>query len=370
MKDIIKVTIEKLIPGGKGLARLDGKVVFVPYVLPGEVVEIRITEEKKNFSEAELIKVINSSEYRIAPRCTYYNQCGGCNMQHIDYETQLKAKSDFAQNLLLRNGKISRDNISIVPSEPFQYRNRVQVHHSEKHKGFKERAGNKIITIESCPIATGGVNRYLSNKKNIGSNERIAVFGKENWYSTEKEDEEIHIKLNDKKVYFSSSLFFQSNISILPELSTYLNKYVYGDSLLDLYSGVGLLSSMVEEKFQKITAVEINKKVAPYIKRNIHAELDFYGTSLEKWISDKGTNKKADTIIIDPPRTGLSKKVRKFLNLSGSSVIIYVSCDPATMSRDLKDILADKYTMDDFTLFDFYPQTSHMEAVAVLKAKS
>jgi 23S rRNA (uracil1939-C5)-methyltransferase len=364
----IKVTIEKLIPGGKGLARLDGKVIFVPYVLPGEVVEINIIEEKKSFSEAELIRVIEKSEMRVEPNCLYYQKCGGCNMQHMSYETQLKSKSDFASNLLQRNGNIVRENIPVIPSIPYQYRNRFQVHLSGKIKGYKERSGNKIIAIDNCPVATGGVNRYLSTKSESDEEERITVFGKENWFSTEKEKEEIHITLNNKKVNFNSSLFFQSNLSVLPELSDYLNKYVSGDTLLDLYSGVGLLSSMVEEHFKKIKAVEINQHASEYIKKNIHTELDFYPMSVEKWINNKRINKKADTIIIDPPRVGLTKKTRQFLNRSMADIIIYVSCDPATLARDLKEIIADKYTMEDYTLFDFYPQTSHMEAVAILKA--
>ncbi|MBI9100351.1 MAG: hypothetical protein JEY91_17845, partial [Spirochaetaceae bacterium] len=239
-----------------------------------------------------------------------------------------------------------------------------------KIKGFKEKAGDNIISIDYCPVATGGVNRYLLSKKDKNKNERVTVFGKENWFSTENDKEEIHITVNNKKIFFNSALFFQSNLSILPELGDYLNKHVFGDTLLDLYSGVGLLSSMVEEKFKKIKAVEINQKVTPMIEKNIHGDLDFYPLSIEKWISDIKIDKRADTIIIDPPRAGLTKKVRNFLNQSKAAVIIYVSCDPATMSRDLKDIIADKYTVDDFILFDFYPQTSHMEAVAVLRQMS
>lgn len=370
MDNIVQVRIEKLIPGGKGLARLDGKVVFVPFVLPGEMVEIKIVEEKKNFCEAELVSVIEASEARVSPECSHYLKCGGCNMQHMNYDTQLKTKSEFAQNLLERNGGIKRDGIVIVPSTPFHYRNRIQVHIAKGLKGFKERAGNKIISIDECPVVTGGINRYLSQKEVDQDEERLTVFGKENWFSTEKEKEEVHITLNEKKIYFDSALFFQSNISILPELSDYLNKKVEGKTLLDLYSGVGLLSSMVENKFKKINVVEINKLVEPYIDRNLQVRHDFYPMSVESWVSDKKIDKRADTIIVDPPRTGLTKKVRTFLSRSKAKVIIYVSCDPATMARDLKELVSEKYELSDYRLFDFYPQTSHMEAVAVLKLMS
>jgi 23S rRNA (uracil1939-C5)-methyltransferase len=370
MDNIIEVKVEKLIPGGKGLARVDGKVVFIPFVLPGEVVKIKITEEKKSFSEAELIEVVEASQQRISPECSYYTQCGGCNMQHMTYEAQLKAKSDFVINLLERNGGIFMKEVDIIPSAPYHYRNRVQVHISDEKKGFKERSGNTIINIENCPVVTGGVNRYLAQKESAGSEDRVSVFGKDNWYSVEKDKEEIHITLNEKKIYFDSSLFFQSNISILPQLNDYLNAHVQGKTLLDLYCGVGLFSFMVEDKFKKINAVEINKDVEPYIRKNIQTRMDFYPLSVENWISDKKIDKRANTIIIDPPRTGLTKKVRAFLSRSKAEVIIYVSCDPATMARDLKELTEEKYNIEDLKLFDFYPQTSHMEAVAILKQKS
>jgi len=369
MNSSIKVKIEKLIPGGKGLCRIDGKVVFVPFVLPGEIVEISIVSEKKNFSEALLLEVHESSPDRIKPLCSHYLKCGGCNLQHMNYKTQLRVKKEFAENLLQRNADICLPEFDIVPSTPFQYRNRVQVHVEGNAKGFKERAGNRVIPISHCPIAAEGINSYLASKCIESDIERITVFGENDWFSPEYTEEDISICINGKNINFRSDLFFQSNISILPELSDYLNTYVVGDTLLDLYCGVGLLSSMVEDQFTKIHAVEINKNVAPYIKRNVTTDCDFYPTSLEKWIST-GNKIKADTIIIDPPRTGLSKSVRKFLNNSNAEVILYVSCDPATMTRDLKEITADNYKIDNFKLFDFYPQTSHMEAVAVLRKES
>lgn len=369
MKKIYTVTIEKLIPGGKGMSRIEGRVVFVPFVLPGEKVNISIMEEKKNYFEAELISILERSTHRVEPPCRYYYKCGGCNMQHMDYETQLKMKIDFAENLLLRNGKILQPDIEIIRSKPLSYRNRVQIHNDGSAVGFKERAGNTVIPISHCPISVGGINNYLTSRKGDKVKDRLTVFGNDQWYSSELSGEEIHIDVNGKEIFFDSSLFFQSNVSLLPELSDYLNIYVSGKILLDLYCGVGLLSSMVEEKFQKIYAVEINKHVQPYIDKNIRIDHEFYPLSLEKWCGNK-RNILADTIIVDPPRTGLSKTVRKYLQRSRAGTIIYLSCDPATMARDLKDILADKYRIEDFKLFDFYPQTSHMEAVAVLKRSS
>lgn len=360
------VEIEKLIPGGKGLARIEGKAVFVPFVLPGEKIEISVTTEKKNFCEAELMKVLEPSDLRVQPRCPLYGTCGGCNMQHMDYDTQLFWKKDFAANLLWRNGGIQWENIPAEPSAPFGYRNRVQVHYSKEARGFKERSGSNVINVKQCPVASNGVNLFLNETTEGDPGDRITVFGLDDWYSTEKRGDEISLDIIHKKIQFNSSLFFQSNLSMLPALGGFLREHVTKGKLLDLYCGVGLLSSLVEDLVDEVEAVELNRHVSPYVSRNLSVPHNFYPLSLEKWISQRGSKASPRTVIIDPPRTGLSKSVRTYLNRCNADKILYISCDPATMTRDLKDLLADKYVMEDFHLFDFYPQTSHMEAGALL----
>lgn len=364
------VEIEKLIPGGKGLCRVEGKVVFVPYVLPGEKVEIRITKEKKSFSEADLIRIIEPSAERVEPFCPHYGICGGCNMQHMTYEAQLEAKKSFASEHLSRNAGLELEKISVTPSKEKGYRNRVQVHYSRGTMGFRERSGHRIIPVESCPVAAEGINLFLRNHTYSVGEDRVTVYGTDDWFSPETDRKDISVTVLDREIHFNSSLFFQSNLSILPALGHYLREHVRDGRLLDLYSGVGLMSALLEDQVEAIEAVELNRHVAPYIKRNLKGNCTFHPLSLEKWVASRSTGSpRADTIIIDPPRTGLSSPVRKYLSRSHAGKILYISCDPATMARDLKDILADNYEMEDYRLFDFYPQTSHMEAVALLKRK-
>ncbi|MBN2656485.1 MAG: class I SAM-dependent RNA methyltransferase [Spirochaetales bacterium] len=370
MQDIITVEIEKLIPGGKGLCRVNGKVVFVPYVLAGETVEIRIIDERKSFSEADLVNVLIPSEQRVKPVCSLYGRCGGCNMQHMTYDAQLEAKKKFASEHLERNAGIGLEEIPVVPSEPFGYRNRVQVHYAEGSMGFREKSGHAIVPVVSCPVASQGINSFLKGRVFPEDQERVTVYGTDEWFSMETEKKDISVSVLNKEISFNSSLFFQSNLSILPELGSYLRKNVSGRKLVDLYCGVGLMSALVEDLFEEIEAVEMNRNVAPYVDRNLSVRHTFHPLSLEKWISGKGKKAEAaDTIILDPPRTGLTRPVRKYLSASKTEKILYISCDPATMARDLKDLLADNYEMEDYRLFDFYPQTSHMEAVALLKRK-
>jgi len=362
--------IEKLIPGGKGLCRVDGKVVFVPFVLPGEKVEIRIREEKKSYCEAELLSVLESSPERIQPICPLYGICGGCNMQHMTYDRQLEAKIGFLKEHLLRNANISLDDIPVVSSKPFAYRNRVQVHFGNGVAGFKEKSGDRVIGVDKCPVASEGINQYFRDISSPESEGRYTVYGTDQWYSKEGTSGDISVDVLGQTIHFNSSLFFQSNLSILTPLGEYLRKNIQGGSLLDLYCGVGLFSSLLEDRVESLTGVELNNHVAPYIDKNLSGSYRFFPLSLEKWITGPGRKSRgADHIIIDPPRTGLSKPVRKFLGTSNAKKIFYISCDPATMTRDLKDLLADNYVMTNFQLYDFYPQTSHMEAVALLERK-
>lgn len=370
MKEIITVDVEKLVPGGKGLCRINDKVVFVSYVLPGEKVKISIIEEKKNYSEAQLIQILNSSDLRVEPFCPLYGRCGGCNMQHMSYSTQLEFKKQFVEEHLRRNGIVNAGDISVFSSTPQGYRNRVQVHFHEEIRGFKEKSTNQIVPVDHCPVASKGINHFLSQEKVYTGDGRISVFGTDEWYSSELIGEDIFVTLQGKKIFFNSQLFFQSNLSILPSFAEYLRRHVSGGKLLDLYCGIGLMSSLVEDMVEEIEAVELNRQVEPYLKMNIKKPVRFYPLSMEKWVKRRGEkNLRTETIILDPPRTGLSKTVRGYLASSHAQTIIYVSCDPATMTRDLKTILADNYEMKDFSLFDFYPQTSHLEAVALLKRK-
>lgn len=362
-----RLTIDKLIAGGDGLGYIDGKAHFVPQSLPGEIVDIEIIEDKKGFNRCRLVNVVTKSVYRVEPFCSLYGKCGGCNLQYTEYENQLSVKKQIVKDIFLRNGRIELGDFNFISSKDQGYRNRVQLHCHGDITGFKKRQSDEIINIKNCPLLVDGLNNMLS-KKNSFSKERITLFsdGVDNYIGGF--DKSCTISILGKKVSFNPEGFFQSNLSLLPELIKIVSSHVTGTSIMDLYCGVGLFSIFLPENVKRIIGVEIDDRVEPFINKNLEGRpFTFYPMSLEKYIS-KGLHKKniVDTIIVDPPRKGLSKDVRKFLSNSGVKRVIYVSCDPVTMARDILELKNRGYSLSYFSCLDFYPNTTHIESVGVL----
>ncbi len=364
--DKIEVTIEKLITGGDGLAYVDGKACFIPGSIPGERLYVKIVEDKKSYYRAVISNIIMPSKYRIKPICEIYEKCGGCNFQHIDYMHQLSLKKDIITDVFLRNGKINLGSFNLYSSKPTEYRNRVQFHAVNNKPGFKMKQSEKVIEITTCPVLVPGLNRYLKKSPEILS--KTTVFSDQENLYVGGDDNEAIVNINGKSLYFDPSGFFQSNLSILPELIKELNIYILGNTVMDLYCGVGLFSSQITKKIEKIIAVELDSRVGSFIKKNlVGLNYAFYNMSLESYIKKTGKSSlNLDTIIVDPPRKGLSIEVRNFLQSVKAQRVIYVSCDPATMARDLKELTESTYKLIHFSSYDFYPNTSHIECLGVL----
>lgn len=358
------------------MGRLDGKIVFVPFALPGEVHKIRIVQEKKGFSRAESLEILEGESggvLRREPFCPLYGTCGGCNMQHLSYEDQLKTKSALAYDSLKRlggNGVV--DSLSgepeIVPSPEKAYRNRAQFHRRGDCLGFRSRNSHDLVPLESCPLLAGGINRFLGNHKigSLPSLERFTLFGTEEEYWVEGVDRQIETELSGKRIRFSPELFFQSNLTLFPTLLDDVIRFAgEGERFLDLYSGVGVFSLFLEDHFKEGTAVESSRGALRFARGNL-SKTDFYEEPVEKWVRKK-SRKKLDFLVVDPPRTGLSRIARESVRALEPKRLCYVSCDPVTQSRDLKELVSGGFRLLDYRLYDFYPQTAHMEAVAFLE---
>lgn len=361
------ITIDKLIAGGDGLGYIDGKAHFIPGVLPGEVVEIEITENKKGFNRCEVTKILEPSQFRETPFCPIYEECGGCNLQYTSYENQLKLKKQIVMDIFRRNGNTDLEDFDIIHGNPLAYRNRVQLHVNDEICGFKKKNSNEIVEVKDCPLLVDGLNSHLKKTNFLSAGRKTLFSYKDETYEGGK-DRECSIEINGKIISFNPSGFFQSNLSLLPELINCVNKYINGSSVMDLYCGIGLFSIFLPESVNKIVAVELDDRVEPFVNKNLEGRnFKFYPMSLESYIK-KGLHKKniVDTIIVDPPRKGLSKEVRKFLSNSNVKRIIYVSCDPVTMARDISVLNDSGYNLSYFSCLDFYPYTSHIEAFGVL----
>ena len=400
---VTELDIEKIISNGCGLARYSGRAVFIPFTVPGEKVFAEIDLSGKKFLEGRVLEIIKSSPDRTEPLCPLFGRCGGCSLQHISYDKQLEIKKELVAEAFRRNGKMEIPDPEILSGEPYRYRCRIQVHPSEENRGkpgFKERQGSRVVPAENCPVCTDGINSFLSSGERI--KERTVVFSPDgsSYYLSSAETGSVSVRLNSLFIKTDPSSFFQSNIPLFEKAIEEIKKYAAGDTLLDLYSGAAVFGSALSDRFKEITSVEENKEALKRGEENIPDRIDlvkyFFPLTVEKYVkkqtAEKGDGKgfynresrgsrgknakpektvkrQFDTVIADPPRTGLSKEVRSYLKMLHPEVFIYLSCDYTTMSRDLGDLTEECYNLDIVKIFDFYPQTPHAETLAVLSRK-
>jgi len=370
-KVIENLKIEKIVPGGDGLIRHEGRVIFVPGVLPGEVVDIRLTEIRKRFCRADVLQIHKPSPGRVSPVCPLYGQCGGCNLQHLEYGRQLEAKEGFVREHFRRiAGMELPGEFRFHPSDPYGYRSRIQIHCDGSNRGFRKKGSSDIISVPRCPVLTDSLNSWLSGSDDYAGGRKV-LFGTAQDVYAEGDNREIRIPLAGKEIAFRADLFFQSNLSVLPHLIDYALDGAEGERAMDLYCGVGLFSLFLADRFRKLTAIELNPDTEEFYRNNLSGQdADYYGMSLEDWLKRKGRKReKMDLIVVDPPRTGLSAPVRRFLTECPAESLVYVSCDPATQARDTAELMKGGYEPVAARGFDFYPQTHHMETVLRFRRK-
>lgn len=372
------VTIEKLVNGGDGMGYARDKAVFVPLALPGETHRIEIIQEKKRFIRGESLEMIDGGGSffpRIEPTCPLFGRCGGCNLQHLSYDNQLQFKRDSAINDYFHLGGIDfgKDGLAlpnILPSREFGYRNRAQFHRKQTSVGFMKRRSRHVQNLSHCPLLADGLNEFLRKKKgkDLPEKERFILFGTEGRYWTEGIDGRVDIELMGKPVSFAPGLFFQSNLSMVePVIRDIADFAGTGESLLDLYGGVGLFSLFLEDRFSRILVVESSRGAKKWGLINLkHGE--YREITVEKWSKNLDWKDKIDFLVVDPPRSGLSSAAVNLLNRLKPKKMAYVSCNPVTQARDLKLLLSAGHRLRKITLYDFYPQTSHLESVALMES--
>ncbi len=413
------IITDKMVFGGDCIAKIEGKNIFIPYAIPGETVEVEIEKDLGDYAYAKIVNIVKPSPHRVIPPCSYYGQCGGCNMMHIDCEEQKKLRVQMLSDILEREGiNFDSENIEVVEDSPLGYRSRFQFHSG----GLMEKRTNKIVPLKNCPCATPEVNKYLSEvpyeERPKG---RVHVFGVEkitsipdgydriiiaeepvkektncleknasksrktvNGRLLKKQKQIRHrftgtvlnehnfctVKLCDKEISFDVQGFFQSNLKVLEKAIPHVLKDLEGNHVLDMYAGAGTFSTFLAEKFKHVTLVEHNRDALVYAERNLIGKShESFGVSGETWIKHHAencikTHGAFDAVIIDPPRQGMEKEVCKWISNSDIPEIRYVSCDPATMARDAAYLIKGGYKLSKLYLLDFYPQTSHIESLS------
>jgi 23S rRNA (uracil1939-C5)-methyltransferase len=451
------LTVEKLIYGGDGLARLPadlptaglhankagerGKAVFVPYVLAGEKIEACLTEQKPGFARAAVDAVIEPSPHRIQPSCPYFGRCGGCHYQHIRYEQQLEIKKEILRETLRRTAKLeSPFDIEVHSSLPWNYRNRsrLQVRVSPAFAaGYFKMASHELLPVEQCPISSPLINRGIALLWSSGREGRVPEGVREIEFFANADDTRLLVEVGcagvarrssvrewaeefratlpeiagvvafretnpgDRKARarevlvargaahltyqtqraayrVSAGAFFQTNRHLTDELVRIVTAGQSGQLALDLYAGTGLFSAALAGGFHHVVSVESSPTSSADLSSNCSSNGDVVQATAEQYLvraensrrGGKGVNTPGpngpDLVVLDPPRSGLGERVARLSAAMGAPRIMYVSCDPATLARDLVSLLAVGYRVEQVHLVDLFPQTYHVESVVHL----
>lgn len=347
----LTLEIQDLAFGGKGVARHEGKVYFVPFTIPGEKISARVVRQKKNFAEAELVAVETPSPDRVEAPCPYFERCGGCSYQHIAYERQLALKAAQVEQTLRRVGKMAG-----VPMRPpiaapatYAYRNRIRVHSAGGVTGFYAHDARALVDIKQCVIAVPEVNQALARLR------RSPV--REGDYS---------LRAPGGGPYFE-----QTNPAVAALLIENVRAQVSGSgTLVDAYCGAGLFARALADRFSKVVGIESNTAAVESARRQAQPHETYIAGEVSAQLGDvlAQSSPSETTVLLDPPAEGAAPRVADLLLGASPAEIIYVSCNPGTLARDLAT-LSSAYELSAVTPIDMFPQTAEIEVVAHLRLR-
>jgi 23S rRNA (uracil1939-C5)-methyltransferase len=411
----LQVLIEKLVYGGEGLARTGEGIVLVPGVLPGESVSIELEPAKRGVRRARLLEVLSPSPHRLQPRCPFFNECGGCQHQQAAYEQQVTWKADILRECFERIGKMKLAGaIDTISAEPWEYRNRIRLHARKEDGQF---------ALDSCAISSpaiqdavkvlasgelfgeiasgdfeielfatdmdrelmGTITSNVPPTKNFGDLWMTALpnFTSINWARLPGSSHRRHahpkpmtwggggltVRVSDFHFRVSHGSFFQTNRYLLQAMMEAATGNLQGERALDLYAGVGFFTLPLTRRFNHVVAVESHSTAAADLHTNTGiavGRVHPYSISAEAFVETRAARQAWDVIVVDPPRHGLAAPVRGALAELLPKQIVYVSCDPTTLARDVAVLSTSGYQMESIHLIDLFPQTYHLEAIVKL----
>ncbi len=385
----ISVVIERIVPGGWGLAHTETRTLFVSLAAPGDHVRVRIDQIRGKIAFASILEILDPSPVRTTPPCVYFGQCGGCDFQQLDYKAQLDAKVEIIRDCLRRIAHLDYSaSIPIVASpSPLHYRSNAQWRFDKKRNafGYFERSSHRVCDVVECLILapalqdalTGLRERMTEGTLPPDTTEFEAVAGDDNVSVTpgskEQLSNDVTRTVGGGHYAFSATGFFQVNPLLLPSLIEAATYDVDGKTALDLYCGVGLFTLPLARRFKQVIGVESHPSSATYARRNVaRARLDncsIVCASVGQWLKEHAkSSAPVDFILLDPPRIGVEKGVIAGMLDARPRQIAYVSCDPATLARDLRHLIEGGYAINSLKALDMFPQTHHIETVVRLSA--
>jgi 23S rRNA (uracil1939-C5)-methyltransferase len=424
----MQFTIEKLVYGGDGLARLPadehgrGKAVFLPFVLEGETVEATLLEQKRGFARARVDHTLQASPLRIAAKCPYFGECGGCHYQHTSYAHQLEIKAAILNENLRRIAKLELDtDVILHPSPEWNYRNRTRLQVRDEPEfalGYYQFNSHEVLPVEQCPISSPLINRAVAAVWQIGRAGKMGPGIQEIEFFANAEDSELLLQLHAAEIRRQTAIriaeeiksvlpesvgisvlrrraghgseteqivtlgvgsfaynterapyrvspgaFFQGNRYLVDELVKTVTEGQSGDVALDLYAGVGLFSTILSRSFAQVIAVESSPTSHLDLVHNSPSYVKTVPASTEQFLEGVADKLRPNFVVVDPPRNGLGETVVRRLAGLGAGRMVYVSCDPATLSRDLAGLLGAGYRIQQAHVVDLFPQTYHLESV-------
>jgi 23S rRNA (uracil1939-C5)-methyltransferase len=428
-KRTLEVEIERLLPGGVGLAHAEELTLFVSLAAPGDVVRVSIDRIQGKLGFASIVEVLKPSPLRNEPPCPYFGRCGGCDFQQLTYENQLNAKVEIIRDCLRRIAKLEIPiEIPIIPSpNQWHYRARAmwQVDTNEKHLGYFERGSNRVCDVEYCAVLVPELQTTLEQVRTefraTEATERLrdieVVVGDEGVSVTPPvagfKTDIVTRAVGNETYHFSAEAFFQVNHELLVPLIAEALRNVdraenndnedaasstsftngagaesKGKTAIDLFSGVGLFTLPLARRFERVIAVEGSARATDFARRNLEfakrgssltvregferrlGKVEIFNARVGEWLKQhSGSTGPIDFLLLDPPRTGCENRDIAGILALHPERITYVSCDPATLARDLKKLIVGGYSLDSVAAFDMFPQTHHVETIAHLHAQ-
>ena len=390
------VKIDGLSHDLKGIARVNGKVTFIDNALPNEVVDIRVFEEKKNFNRGKVISYIEKNKDRIINKCPYFDICGGCSFGFVNYEKAVCYKKDIFIDIFKRYANMDINPSVMYSDKIYGYRNKISMKVNSGKLSLVEEDSNNLIDIDRCLLVNDKINNVIKilSDTNLNGLRDVIIRGTDSIMVilNGEYDYDNIIKLlegyvdsiiyNGKCVYGNEYIiinidkykyavypesFFQVNTDMIVKLYDKVRESAgKGDSLLDLYCGAGTIGIYLSDNFNKVRGVEINKDAIR--GANLNKEINGINNISFELGNANNIEIDEDVVVVDPPRSGLDDKTRNIIINSNVKKLVYVSCNPITLARDI-NILKEKYDIIDITLFDNFPNTKHMESVVLLEKR-
>ena len=380
--------MERILPGGMGLAHAGGKTVFVSLAAPGDRLRVRIDREQGKVLFASIEEIITPSPLRIEPPCPYFGRCGGCDFQQLTYETQLAAKAEIIRDCLHRIARLESVPDFVVTPSPDNWRYRMratwQIDREQRTIGYYERGSRRVCDVVDCAVLRPVLQEKLEEVRatewvqfpeglkhlDVVEGERAVSFAQAfaGFHTTE-----LSLTVRGEVYQFNAETFFQINPSLLGPLIDFALADAAGESVLDLYCGVGLFTLPLARRFKNVVGVEANSAAARFARRNLQRAGLTNARVITATVTDWFRNDRVgpvDFVLLDPPRAGAESAVIKGILDLRPAAIAYVSCDPATLARDLKKLIAGGYAIDSIAAFDLFPQTHHVETVVNLRRGS